>query len=59
MMEFLAMGGHALYVWGSYGVSFGLLLLELFLLRRRRITQKRQLAKLARFESGRDAGGED
>ncbi len=34
--EFLAMGGHAFYVWGSYGVTFGLLAYELVMLRSRR-----------------------
>ena len=39
--EFLAMGGYGFYVWNSFGVTFGLMLLELWLLkqRRRRITQ--------------------
>jgi heme exporter protein D len=35
MSEFLAMGGYAWYVWGSYGVTFALLALEIFLVRRR------------------------
>jgi heme exporter protein D len=35
MSEFLAMGGYALYVWGSYGVTVLLLVIEIFLLRRR------------------------
>ena len=35
MSEFLAMGGYALYVWGSYGVTVLLLVTEIFLLRRR------------------------
>jgi heme exporter protein D len=34
--NFLAMGGYGLYVWGSYGVTFALLLAELVLLARRR-----------------------
>jgi heme exporter protein D len=37
MSEFLAMGGYALYVWGSYGVTFAALLLEIiFLIKRSR-----------------------
>ena len=32
---FLAMGGHAWYVWGSYGVTFALLGLEVILLMKR------------------------
>ena len=33
--EFLAMGGYGFYVWGSYGVAFACLALEIHLLRRR------------------------
>ena len=35
MSEFFAMGGYALYVWGSYGVTFAVLALEVFFLARR------------------------
>ena len=35
MSEFFAMGGYALYVWGSYGVTFVLLALEVFFLVRK------------------------
>jgi heme exporter protein D len=35
MSEFFAMGGYALYVWGSYGVTAVLLGIEIFLLLRR------------------------
>jgi len=35
MSEFLHMGGYALYVWGSYGVTFALLAIEVILLRKR------------------------
>ncbi len=35
MSEFFAMGGYAFYVWGSYGVTFALLALEVFLVVRR------------------------
>ena len=34
--NFWAMGGHAGYVWGAYGVSLLLLAAEVYLLRRRR-----------------------
>jgi heme exporter protein D len=30
--DFFAMGGYALYVWGSYGVTLGLLATEVMLL---------------------------
>jgi len=40
MTDFFAMGGYALYVWGSYGVTFALLALEvIFLLKRVRETK--------------------
>ena len=32
---FWAMGGHAWYVWGSYGLMAGLLVLEVWLVRQR------------------------
>jgi len=35
MSEFFAMGGYAWYVWGSYGVTLLLLLLEVLALRKR------------------------
>jgi heme exporter protein D len=34
--EFFAMGGHGLYVWGSYGVAALLMLVEPWLAARRR-----------------------
>ena len=34
--NFLAMGGYGLYVWGSYGVTLVLIVVELILLGRRR-----------------------
>ena len=33
--EFLAMGGYALYVWGSFGVAFGCMVIEILLLNSR------------------------
>ncbi len=35
MSEFFAMGGYGVYVWGSYGITFALLAIELILLKRR------------------------
>ncbi len=34
--EFFAMGGHALYVWGSFGACAALMIVEPILARRRR-----------------------
>ena len=36
MSEFLNMGGYGLYVWGSYGVTFALLALEVFMVMKRK-----------------------
>jgi len=36
MNEFLAMGGHGFFVWGSYGVTAVALAIEVFFLRARR-----------------------
>jgi heme exporter protein D len=36
MSEFLAMGGYAFYVWGSYGVAALVLVVEVVALRARR-----------------------
>jgi heme exporter protein D len=34
--DFFAMGGYALYVWGSYGVTFFVLFMEVILLLKRK-----------------------
>jgi heme exporter protein D len=34
--EFLAMGGYALYVWGSFGITFLAMAIEVWLLNKRR-----------------------
>ncbi|SEQ02116.1 heme exporter protein D [Ectothiorhodospira magna] len=49
MIEFLAMGGHAPYIWGSYGVALVVMVAELALLRRRRKTLSLRLQRLARL----------
>ena len=40
MSDFFAMGGYAFYVWGSYGVTFVLLAVEIILLMRRKYEAK-------------------
>ena len=42
--DFLAMGGYALYVWGSYLVTAMLLVIEVLVLRSRRRTALAQAA---------------
>ena len=34
--EFLAMGGYAFYVWGSFGITFLAMMIEVWLLNKRR-----------------------
>ena len=45
--EFLRMGGYGLYVWGSYGVAFALLAVEVFTLVRRERALRARLAREA------------
>jgi heme exporter protein D len=44
--DFFAMGGYALYVWGSYGVVFGLLVMEIVLLILRKRGILRELVRI-------------
>jgi len=39
--DFLNMGGYGLYVWVSFGVTFGCMAIELLLLRARRINNEK------------------
>lgn len=48
MSEFLAMGGYALYVWGSFGVTAVVMAGEVMLLRRRRRTLLRRVGRINR-----------
>ncbi|HXZ97505.1 MAG TPA: heme exporter protein CcmD [Burkholderiales bacterium] len=43
--DFFAMGGYALYVWGSYGVVIGLLAMEIVLLILRKRSILRELLR--------------
>ncbi len=49
--DFFAMGGYALYVWGSLGATGAALLLEIFLLARRRRAILMRHARRAELES--------
>ncbi|MBK1734757.1 heme exporter protein CcmD [Halorhodospira abdelmalekii] len=46
--DFLAMGGHAPYVWGSFGMVAAIILCEWLLLRRRRQRTHARLSRRAR-----------
>lgn len=48
--EFFAMGGYALYVWGSFGACALLLVMEPLLARRRLTAVRRLLRRLLRRE---------
>lgn len=50
--EFFAMNGYAFYVWGSYGLTFLVLLVEVALVRHKRTITLQQLRLM------RDAGDE-
>lgn len=45
--EFLAMGGYGLYVWGSYGVTAVVLILNVLAARLREKNVRRQLRETA------------
>jgi len=48
MSEFFAMGGYALYVWGSFGVTALVMAIEAILLVRRRRTLLRRVSRINR-----------
>lgn len=43
--DFINMGGYALYVWVSFGVTFGAMGIELWLLRARRLSNQKLAIK--------------
>lgn len=49
--EFFAMGGHGLYVWGSFGVLALFILIELIAVKRRRRTTVQRLKRLTKARS--------
>ena len=48
LADFLAMGGYALYVWGSYAVAAGLIAVEVIML----IQRRRHALKAAKIPAG-------
>jgi heme exporter protein D len=48
--EFFEMGGYALYVWGSFGATALLMVLEPILLRQRRRAILKRIARMARLQ---------
>jgi len=53
MQEFFAMGGYAFYVWGSFGVTAVLMVLEVVLLRQRKRQLVRRLGRSLRTRNQR------
>ncbi len=51
MKEFFNMGGYALYVWGSFGMTALLMLAEPLLIRRRRKTTLQRVSRFVRSKS--------
>lgn len=49
MPEFLDMGKYAFFVWWSYGVTFGFMLIEVILLIRNKKSLTQRLARMARM----------
>jgi len=45
LSDFLAMGGYALYVWGSYGMTALLVVIEIAALRARRVKAMDELRR--------------
>jgi heme exporter protein D len=55
--DFFAMGGYALYVWGSFVVVFGVMLCELIVLRLRGKSIRKELASTGSTGSTGYMGG--
>ncbi|HDK38220.1 MAG TPA: heme exporter protein CcmD [Thiolapillus brandeum] len=51
LSEFFAMGGYALYVWGSFGVTALLMIVEPLLVRQRRKAVIQRVSRLIRLKS--------
>ncbi len=49
--EFFHMGGYALYVWGSFGVTALLMLAEPILIRRRHQAILQRIRRMARLDA--------
>jgi len=51
IVEFFQMGGYALYVWGSFGVTALLMIAEPLMVMQRRKSVIRRLRRLVRLKS--------
>lgn len=52
--EFFDMGGYALYVWGSFGATALLMVIEPLLLRQRRRNILQRIARMARIREAQE-----
>ncbi len=50
--EFWNMGGYALYVWGSFGVTLALMVIEPILVRQRWRAAVKRVARINRIRAG-------
>lgn len=50
--EFFHMGGYGLYVWGSFGVTLLLMVIEPILLKGRRRAILKRIVRMARVNAG-------
>lgn len=50
--DFFAMGGYALYVWGSFGISAAAMAAEMFQIRHQRIRLRESLLDQGREDRG-------
>jgi len=53
--DFFAMGGYGLYVWGSAAVTFGFMIIEVFILRSRRRSALKQIERSRLISESEDA----
>lgn len=53
MMAFFTQGGYAGYVWGAFGMTFGLLLIEILQLRSSRRATLTRISRLLRVRAPR------
>lgn len=54
--EFFAMGGYALYVWGSFGVTAVLMIIEPLLVKKRRTDVLKRVSRIARLNAAEEKG---
>ena len=50
--EFISMGGFGFYIWTSFGITFLLMLAEIFYLRQERKTNLKRIQRLHRMNAG-------